>query len=262
MRDTLFIVSFGLLIYLGFATIFGDTALMGSYGAVFAFHNHKFFGYISYIYIFAFVILLYYFYKKSRVNIEKIELLIASFLLFFSSLLAQALLVKDELRGEIGSGFADFLAPYIGTFGLWTFWLIITLISLVIIFDKSAHEIMEIFFKNIKEKFSINSLSLPKEVEQPVKNKTVFEERRKSNNDAVYVNYEKAPPKETKLQEEKKEKDVLEVVHDDESHSQNRYTRIPKKRGDAKARNSNQNSATQYFRACSRDKRAKKYYCG
>jgi len=175
LRDTIFIISFGLLIYFGFATVFGDTALMGSYGAVFASYNHKLFGYVSYIYIFAFMIPLYFFYKNNRLNIEKIELAMASFLIFFSSLLAQAMLVEDGLRGEVGANFADFLSPYIGTFGLWTFWLIITSISIVIIFDKSAHEIVDIFLKNIKDKFSNSDFFAPKEIKKPIKSKNIIE---------------------------------------------------------------------------------------
>ncbi|MBW6487440.1 DNA translocase FtsK [Sulfurimonas sp.] len=151
MKDTIFIISFGLLIYLGFATIFGDTALMGSYGAVFASYNHKYFGYISYAYIFASLIPLYIFYKKTTFDIRTLELSVASFLILFSFLLAQAMLFAGEFRGDIGGGFVDFLSPFIGSFGLWMFWLMITLLSTVIIFDKSAHEMVDILYKNLKE---------------------------------------------------------------------------------------------------------------
>lgn len=151
MRDTLFIISFGLLIYLGFATVFGDTALMGSYGAVFATYNHKYFGYISYAYIFASLIPLYLFYKKNTLDFRNLELGVASFLILFSFLLAQAIIVAGDFRGEMGAGFVDFLSPFIGLFGLWTFWLIITLVSMVIIFDRSAHEMVDILYKNFKE---------------------------------------------------------------------------------------------------------------
>ncbi len=164
MKDALYIIIFGLFIYFGFATVFGDTALMGSYGASFASYNHKYFGYISYIYIFAFMIPLYIFYKDSEFDIRKLELLISSFLAFFSSLLAQAMIVQNDLRGEIGAGFSDFLSPYIGTFGLWTFWLIITSVSLVILVDKNAHEIVDAFLKNIKDMFSKNNTFTLKEI--------------------------------------------------------------------------------------------------
>lgn len=163
MKDTIFIISFGLLIYLGFATVFGDTALMGSYGAVFAKYNHKYFGYISYIYIFASLIPLYFFYKDNALSMRKFELAVTSFLILFSFLLVQALLVNDKLRGEIGGDFADFLSPYIGSFGLWIFWLMITLVAVVIIIDKSAHELVTIFFENLKKNLSKDRNVLEKE---------------------------------------------------------------------------------------------------
>ena len=154
MKDTLFIIFFGMLIYLGFATVLGDTALMGSYGAKFAELNHTYFGYISYVYIFTALIPLYIFYKNTTLNIRKFELIITSFLVLFSALLAQAILVKDELRGVIGGDFVDFMEPYIGVFGLWIFWIIITLVSIVIIVDKSAHEIVDILFGTAKSKLA------------------------------------------------------------------------------------------------------------
>ncbi|MEK6658270.1 MAG: DNA translocase FtsK 4TM domain-containing protein [Campylobacterota bacterium] len=194
MRDTIFIISFGLLGYFGFATVFGDMALMGSYGAVFASYNHKLFGYVSYIYIFAFMIPLYFLYKNNKLNIEKIELAITSFLIFFSSLLAQAMIIKDDLRGEVGADFADFLSPYIGTFGLWTFWLIITSISIVIIFDKSAHEIVDIFLKNIKDMFSNSDFFAPKEIKKPIKSKNIVEKNVEQNSNKIVTEDKKIMP--------------------------------------------------------------------
>jgi S-DNA-T family DNA segregation ATPase FtsK/SpoIIIE len=110
LKDTLFIITFGLLAYLGFATLLGDTSLMGSYGAKFAQFNHTYFGYVSYVYIFIALIPIYVFYKNSTLTLRKFELFITSFLVLFSSLLAQALLVDDELRGSIGGDFVDFLS--------------------------------------------------------------------------------------------------------------------------------------------------------
>jgi len=193
LKDTIFIISFGLLIYLGFATVFGDTALMGSYGAIFASYNHKYFGYISYAYIFASLIPLYIFYKKTTFDIRTLELGIASFLILFSFLLAQAILVAGEFRGDIGAGFVDFLSPFIGSFGLWTFWLMITLVSMVIIFDKSAHEMVDILYKNLKE------MSASKE-------------------DLTFKNNVETKSKSTSISnlhvEKQKEKKSIEVVHE------------------------------------------------
>ncbi|MFA6138706.1 MAG: DNA translocase FtsK [Sulfurimonas sp.] len=153
MKDALFIVVFGLFIYLGFATIFGDSALMGSYGAIFASYNHQYFGYISFIYLLVMLVPLYFFYKNSVFDFRKTELMTASFLLFFSFLLAQSLLVQNNFRGKIAGDFVDFLSPFVGLFGIWIFWLIITLLSVVIILDKNAHEIVSIINSFIQAQF-------------------------------------------------------------------------------------------------------------
>lgn len=150
MKDTIFIIVFGILVYLGFATILGDNGLMGSYGVAFASYNHLFFGYLSFVYLFLLLIPLYFFYRDSELNTRKLELSLAVFLSLFSLLLAQALLVQNELRGILAGDFVDFLSPYIGVFGLWVFWFIITAVSMVIILDKSSHEIavaIKEFFK-------------------------------------------------------------------------------------------------------------------
>lgn len=150
MKETLYIIFFGILIYLGAATIFGESALMGSYGSLFASYNHHYFGYVSYIYIFALLAPLYFFYKDSNLNIRKAEVALVVFLFVFSMLLAQALLIEGDFRGQIGGDFVDFLAPFIGVFGLWVFWLIITLVSVVIILDKSSSELLKIVADSIK----------------------------------------------------------------------------------------------------------------
>jgi len=141
LKETLFIVSFGILIYLGFATIFGDSGLIGSYGATFASYNHQYFGYISYAYLLSFLVPLYFLYKNSSFSFRKIEVTVASFLILFSLLLAQAILIENDFRGKFGADFVDFLAPYIGLFGLWVFWFIITSVSSLILSDKSIDEI-------------------------------------------------------------------------------------------------------------------------
>lgn len=152
MKEALYITFFGILFYLGFATILGDSGLIGSYGVIFSALNHEYFGYISYIYLFILFIPLYYFYKSATFDTRVAEVSLASLLLFFSTLLAQALLVTDTLRGKIGADFADFLSPYIGVFGLWIFWLIITLVSLAILLDTTTHELMQLFSHAMKDR--------------------------------------------------------------------------------------------------------------
>jgi len=152
LKDALFIIIIGILIYLGFATIFGNTALIGSYGAVFASYNHKYFGYISYVYIFILLFPLYSIYKNTSLNIRRVELSVAFILLFFSTLLAQAMIVHNYFSGHFAGDFVKFLSPYIGSFGLWVFWLIITLVSTLIILDKTTHELLNSFLLVLKSK--------------------------------------------------------------------------------------------------------------
>ena len=169
MKDTLLIVVFGVLVYLGFSTLLGDTALMGSYGAVFASYNQLYFGYVAFVYLFLLLLPLYYTYKHSKVDFRKAELVVASFLFFWSSLLAQGLLVTNEYRGKLGADFVDFLSPYIGLFGLWVFWLMITLVSLVIILDKSTSEIFALIHAFVAKQLSLIDLSIKKSEPKEVK---------------------------------------------------------------------------------------------
>ena len=180
MKETLFIIIFGILIYLGFSTIFGESALMGSYGATFATFNREYFGYISFVYLFALLLPLYYLYRYTKFQFRELEVTIASFLFFCSILLAQALLITNNYRGKFGGDFVDFLSPYIGVFGLWVFWFIITLVAIVILADKSISEISAGIFGALKtnslkmkpalsksgagEESNDESLSLQKEV--------------------------------------------------------------------------------------------------
>jgi DNA segregation ATPase FtsK/SpoIIIE, S-DNA-T family len=163
LKETLFIIVFGISIYLGVATIFGQSELMGSYGAMFATFNQHFFGYVSFVYILLLLIPLFFLYKNTDVDFRTFEVVIASFLIFFSSLIAQALLVENEFRGKLGSDFVDYLSPYIGVFGLWIFWLMITTLSTVIFLDKGIHEVSAIVLNLLKEKLqNTPSFSLEK----------------------------------------------------------------------------------------------------
>ena len=165
MKDTFFIIVFGILIYLGFATILGSSALMGSYGLVFSAYNHLYFGYISYVYLFILILPLYFLYINPLLNFRSAELTTASLLILFSFLLGQALLVENDLRGKFGADFVDFLSPYIGVFGLWVFWFIITLVSVVIVLDKSTSEILSIIYSFLGAKTSNLRLKTTKTIE-------------------------------------------------------------------------------------------------
>jgi len=125
---------------------------MGSYGVIIAHYNLLYFGYVAYIWLFALLIPLYFSYRDTRFDFRVAELIIASFLLLYSFLLAQALLVSGSFRGKFGADFVDFLSPYIGVFGLWVFWFIITAVSIIILLDKSSSEIAAALLALIQEK--------------------------------------------------------------------------------------------------------------
>ena len=152
MKDTVFIIIFSVVIYLGFSTLFGSTGLMGSYGTAFSLHNQLYFGYISFIYLFLLLAPLYFLYKDMHFGFRKSEVSIASFLLLCSSLIVQALLVTNNYRGKFGADFVDFLSPYIGVFGLWVFCFMITAVAMVILFDKSSSELLHTLINTLQIK--------------------------------------------------------------------------------------------------------------
>ena len=49
----------------------------------------------------------------------------------------------SELRGSVGGNFVDFLVPYIGAAGVWIFWLMSSSLAIMILLDKSFHEVSE-----------------------------------------------------------------------------------------------------------------------
>ena len=177
MKETVFIIVVGVLVYLGFSTLFGQTGLMGSYGAAFAASNQEYFGYISFIYLFMLLWPLYHLYKETKFDFREAEVTIASFLIFSSVLLAQALLVHNQYRGKFGADFVDFLSPYIGVFGLWVFWAIITLVAIVILLDKSTSEIVNYLFSAVKNKKNTQMKTHQNPIEEPVVPSESFNEQ-------------------------------------------------------------------------------------
>jgi DNA segregation ATPase FtsK/SpoIIIE, S-DNA-T family len=212
LKDTLFIIVFGVLIYLGVATILGSSGPIGSYGAIFASHNQYYFGYLSFVYLLATLIPLYFLHKTTVFNFRKAEIVTASFLLFFSFLLFQAILVHNELRGKIGGDFVDFLSPYIGVFGLWIFWLIITLVSVIIILDKNPHELVALFYNLIKR--IVPDIKLNKIMNYIQSNKTEVSKKSIKKEDVLLIqkNNEDELEKPTFLRKKDKKQDSVQKV--------------------------------------------------
>ena len=151
MRNILFIVVFGIFIYLGVSTILADASIIGKLGAAFGQFNHETFGYISYIYPFILLYPVYYMYRYPKFTLRSLEITLASVLIFFSLIIFQGLIISNEFRGTLGADFVEFLSPFIGVFGIWIFWFITTVVGVTIFFDKTFHELIE----PLLEKFSI-----------------------------------------------------------------------------------------------------------
>jgi S-DNA-T family DNA segregation ATPase FtsK/SpoIIIE len=148
LRDALLITLLGILFYLALATILGSSGLIGSYGSAFAEFNHRIFGYLSYVYLFGMMAPLIYWYRSHDFSIRSIEITVASILFFFSLLILQGMLIENSFRGVIGGSFVDFLTPYIGLFGVSVFWITATLVSAVIIMERSVAE-MTLYVRNL-----------------------------------------------------------------------------------------------------------------
>lgn len=143
MRNTLYIVFFGILVYLGLSTIIADSAIIGTYGHSFAIMNHKYFGYLSYIYLFALLYPLYRMHQYSVFTSRRLELTLASILVFFALEIIQTIIVSNSFKGKLSTDFVAFLSPYIGLFGVWVFVIVLLSISLSILFEDEFSELKE-----------------------------------------------------------------------------------------------------------------------
>ncbi|OIP55776.1 MAG: cell division protein FtsK [Helicobacteraceae bacterium CG2_30_36_10] len=247
MKDTLFIIVFGILIYLGMATILGDSGIIGSFGATFASFNHKYFGYVSYVYLLLLLIPAYLVYKHTVFDFRRVEATLSVLLFLFSSLLFQALVVQNESRGKIGADFVDFLAPFIGSFGLWVFLVMITLVSVIIILDSTTDEVAKmcsnfikkyiphakkddtVKSKTVKEKvFDIDAMQEVIEEKNDEFDKPSYLRKKESKESAeeVLASSTTLPLRAKKVQENKQAgielphaKETLKILSDDKAHT-------------------------------------------
>ncbi|PHM18078.1 MAG: cell division protein FtsK [Sulfuricurvum sp. PD_MW2] len=143
VRDILFIAGFGVLFYLGLATIIGDPSIIGAYGASFAQMNLHLFGYVAYTYLLLLMVPLLYWYKYDGEIQRRLEMSVVFALLFVALLFFQALVVSGEYRGSLIGSVADTLAVYIGGFGLWILWLMMATVSIVLVMEQSLSELAQ-----------------------------------------------------------------------------------------------------------------------
>ncbi len=137
-------------VFLGLSTILMDASVVGVYGSMLGKGNHHLFGYISYVYPFVLIVLSYLIYKENKFDTRRIEIYLASVLLFLSLLMIQALLIAHN--GFIGYSITQSIISYIGIAGVWI--VVVSIISLcfVMLFDIGFDEIFSSL--DLKEKLS------------------------------------------------------------------------------------------------------------
>ncbi len=123
-----------IFIYLAFSTIFHGTKLAGEIGGIVGSVNIKYFGYLAYINIFMLFYPLYKLYKKPALA-KEVDFY-AGWMLFFASMVILPALIFDRSgSGIFSKEISSFLLPFIGKAGLWLFWLMTLLLSLVMILE-------------------------------------------------------------------------------------------------------------------------------
>lgn len=86
---------------------------------------------------------LFFWYRYDGSLQRKLEMGGLFVLLFFALLYFQALVVEGGYRGNFVGSIVDFLGVYIGTFGLWTLWLMIAAVSVVLVMEQSLAELAQ-----------------------------------------------------------------------------------------------------------------------
>lgn len=117
---------------------------------MFAFYSHKYFGFISYIYLFLFCYPLYIVSIKeesfSTIYFKSIILVV----LLFTLLILQSLVIKSGIySGEIGNIIVKELSPFIGNVGLWIIVLAGLITTTMIFLEEKNFDFKQTFQKRI-----------------------------------------------------------------------------------------------------------------
>lgn len=141
-KDLGLILIQGIVIYLFISTLAMDASFVGSLGHWVGQVSRDVFGLLSFV---MYIVLFYIFYRLYRVHqwiFRNFEVAVASLLLFFTLLIVQALVLPDSISGSFGESFIAFMQPFIGLIGVWVFWMMTTLIAVIIMKDISLGELL------------------------------------------------------------------------------------------------------------------------
>ena len=148
LNKILSLIAFFVIIYFEFSIFVLDKLMVGQIGFLFSQFSHNYFGYISYIYLFIFVYILYKINFKQTTSLDLTLRVCTLTTLLFSFIIFQTLILEDSRAGILGNAIVLTLSPFIGNAGLWIFMFIGVFIFLMV------------FLENKKEEFSNNIRNL------------------------------------------------------------------------------------------------------
>jgi DNA segregation ATPase FtsK/SpoIIIE, S-DNA-T family len=151
------IISIIVLIYGAFSTLFHNSPIVGKIGKIIGETNIEFFGFMAYINLLILLFPLYKIYKNVNL-IKQLDFIVGWLLFFIGLFLFSGLVFPPDNAGYVGFNMVYFLVPYIGKLGLWLFWVMILVMSLILIVDDDFD--WYDFFYRLKYK---NSQSVRKE---------------------------------------------------------------------------------------------------
>ncbi len=125
-----------------------------------------YFGYFAFAYPFLLIIPAYLFYKFPKLSYRKLEIFLSLLLLIFVLLMFQSAIIQDKNNGLIGDAINSIISGFIGVGGLWIFMIMNFLLSIIILFNVSFEEMLNLF--SIKKVFNTNK-----------QNKTIQKEQKK-----------------------------------------------------------------------------------
>ena len=189
-------------IYLAFSTLFYGTQLAGNIGDSVGGTNIELFGNLAYINMF---LIFYPIYRlqQNPTRLKDLDFYTGWLLFFISLIILSSLIFEPSESGALSRGIYSFLLPYIGEAGVWLFWLMIILLSLVLIIDDDFE--IEEFYNNIYSIidvvkdwiYRINYISFPKKMVNINFSKIIYNPFENSHSD-IMMPYNPPPPPQPK----------------------------------------------------------------
>ena len=189
-------------IYLAFSTLFYGTQLAGNIGDSVGGTNIELFGNLAYINMF---LIFYPIYRlqQNPTRLKDLDFYTGWLLFFISLIIFSSLIFEPSESGALSRGIYSFLLPYIGEAGVWLFWLMIILLSLVLIIDDDFE--IEEFYNDIYSIidmvkdwiYRINYIRFPKKMVNINFSKIIYNPFENSHSD-IMMPYNPPPPPQPK----------------------------------------------------------------